>query len=317
MFKISEFSRLTRVSIKALRYYDRVGLLTPALVDPRTRYRYYAARQAPRLYRILALRELGFSLSSIVDLLARSGGNAAMRRLLKRRGHELRQAIDAEQQRLGQIESAIRELESPQPSRIPQPVFRSLPAIRVASRRRRVTQLDDGAQELFEAVERDAARDGIRAAGPPILIYYDRDHRETQADIEACVPVIEGASAASHARLRLLPPVADAACLAYVGDYERWGEIARGLLGWLERRHLAIAGPLRESYLQFGAAGLEELKLPAQYLAEDSQDLVTEMQIPVIRPSPSASSRSARRAPRRSPVPWSSLPHAPRARSRP
>src|SRR4030095_5493217 len=58
VFQISEFSRLTRVSIKALRHYDRVGLLTPARVDPQTRYRYYAARQAQRLYQILALREL-------------------------------------------------------------------------------------------------------------------------------------------------------------------------------------------------------------------------------------------------------------------
>src|SRR5207253_4554648 len=62
MFRIREFSRFSRVSVKMLRHYDRLGLLHPARVDPDTRYRYYSARQLPRLNRILALRDLGFSL---------------------------------------------------------------------------------------------------------------------------------------------------------------------------------------------------------------------------------------------------------------
>ena len=280
VFKISEFSRLTRVSIKTLRHYDRIGLLPPAVVDPRTRYRHYAARQAPRLYRILALRELGFSLSSIADILGRRANDAAMRRVLERRGLELRRTIDVEQKRLAQVEAVLGELGLPG-RRTAQPVLRSLPAIRVAARRRRVADLESGAQELFEAVERDAARARIRAGGAPLLIYHDPDHRERQSDIEACVPVIEGARPARGVRVRTLAAVSSAACVAYLGSYRRWAEVARGLLAWLERRELAVAGPLRESYLQFGAEGCEELNLPRQYLAEGSEEQVTEMQIPV------------------------------------
>lgn len=62
MFKIGEFSRLSRVSVRMLRHYDQLGLLTPSQTDSFTGYRYYSANQLPRLNRILALRDLGFSL---------------------------------------------------------------------------------------------------------------------------------------------------------------------------------------------------------------------------------------------------------------
>ena len=41
MLRIGQFSKLARVSIKALRYYDRIGLLKPAMIDTSTSYRYY------------------------------------------------------------------------------------------------------------------------------------------------------------------------------------------------------------------------------------------------------------------------------------
>ena len=69
MLKIGEFSKLAQVSVKTLRYYDELGLLRPDWVDRYTGYRYYALQQLPRLNRILALRELGFSLVQIAHLL--------------------------------------------------------------------------------------------------------------------------------------------------------------------------------------------------------------------------------------------------------
>jgi DNA-binding transcriptional MerR regulator len=61
MFRIGDFSKFSQVSVKALRYYDQLGLLKPTQVDPFTGYRYYSAAQLPRLNRILALKDLGFS----------------------------------------------------------------------------------------------------------------------------------------------------------------------------------------------------------------------------------------------------------------
>jgi len=59
MLKIGDFSRFARVSVKALRYYDELGLLKPVKVDEFTGYRYYAATQLTQLHRIVALKDMG------------------------------------------------------------------------------------------------------------------------------------------------------------------------------------------------------------------------------------------------------------------
>jgi DNA-binding transcriptional MerR regulator len=62
MFLTGEFSQISRVSKRLLHYYDEIGLLKPAHIDPHTGYRYYSASQLSQLNRILALKDLGLSL---------------------------------------------------------------------------------------------------------------------------------------------------------------------------------------------------------------------------------------------------------------
>ena len=69
MFTIGEFARLGGVSVRTLRHYDEIGLLRPATVDPDTGYRGYSADQLGRLNRIIALKELGLSLTQARRLL--------------------------------------------------------------------------------------------------------------------------------------------------------------------------------------------------------------------------------------------------------
>ena len=65
MFKIGEFSTITHVSIRMLRYYDEIGLFKPIEVDHFTSYRYYSAKQIPTLNTIVSLKYLGFNLNEI------------------------------------------------------------------------------------------------------------------------------------------------------------------------------------------------------------------------------------------------------------
>lgn len=65
MFRIGEFSKLTHVSIRMLRYYDEVGLLKPAAIDSINNYRLYATEQIPMLNQIIFLRDLGFNVKEI------------------------------------------------------------------------------------------------------------------------------------------------------------------------------------------------------------------------------------------------------------
>jgi DNA-binding transcriptional MerR regulator len=83
MIRIGDFSRLSRVSIKALCFYDEIGLLAPVWVDRFTGYRFYEQSQLPRLHHILALKDLGFSLDEIRQLLLGDLSADRMREVLK------------------------------------------------------------------------------------------------------------------------------------------------------------------------------------------------------------------------------------------
>ena len=100
MFKIGEFSKLSHVTVKTLRYYDQIGLLTPAEVDRWTSYRYYSASQLPRLNRILALKDLGLSLDQIARLLDDDLPLDQIRGMLRLKQVELQEQLEEEQTRL-------------------------------------------------------------------------------------------------------------------------------------------------------------------------------------------------------------------------
>ena len=67
-YRIGEFSNLSGVSAKTLRFYDEIGLLRPASVDSRTGYRHYLPQQLEQLASILALKNLGVSLADVRNL---------------------------------------------------------------------------------------------------------------------------------------------------------------------------------------------------------------------------------------------------------
>src|SRR5512147_2695308 len=111
MIRIGDFSKLSRVSIKALRFYDEMGLLKPVQVDRFTGYRYYEFDQLARLYRILALKDLGFSLEEIGRLLEGDLSAEQMRGMLKLRQAEIRQRVAEETGRLERVELWLRQIE--------------------------------------------------------------------------------------------------------------------------------------------------------------------------------------------------------------
>jgi DNA-binding transcriptional MerR regulator len=110
MFRIGEFSRIARVTIDTLRHYDALGLLKPANVDPFTGYRYYSARQLVSLNRILALKEVGFSLEEIARILQGNPTSAELRGMLKAQLARAEQEAQAAQLRRDRILARLNTL---------------------------------------------------------------------------------------------------------------------------------------------------------------------------------------------------------------
>ncbi len=132
MLNIGEFARLGQVSPRMLRHYDELGLLQPSRVDAATGYRSYAVAQRSRLHRLLALRDLGFSLEQIGGLLDAEPPLDQLRGMLRIRQAQIEQTVADEQARLRRVEAHLRALEGSTMMNSPNVVVKTTEAMRIA-----------------------------------------------------------------------------------------------------------------------------------------------------------------------------------------
>jgi DNA-binding transcriptional MerR regulator len=193
MLKIGDFSRLTQVPIKTIRYYDEIGLLSPESVDRFTGYRYYTAQQMGRLNRILFFKELGLSLKEIRSLLDEDLPTDALRRMLDDCQNNLAQEIAQARTRLSIVEARLTQIAEEgclDPHGV---VFKEIPAMRVLAFRDRIPD-QPGIQPFFLKVADGLMESGITAVGPWLALYHHGEFRHEDLDLEACIPVSEAVS---------------------------------------------------------------------------------------------------------------------------
>src|SRR6266704_6098049 len=107
MFTIGDFARLGRVSVRMLRHYDAIGVLRPATVDTASGYRFYQADQLRRLNRIIALKDLGFTLQQVQAILDEKVSAEELRGMLRLRRAQLEAQLSADAARLAGVEARL------------------------------------------------------------------------------------------------------------------------------------------------------------------------------------------------------------------
>lgn len=265
MFKIGDFSKLSQLSVKTLRYYDEIGLLKPVEVDPFTGYRYYSAGQLPRLNRILALRDLGLSLEQIAALLNQELPAAQIRGMLRLKQAEIQQRVEEEQQRLARVAARLSQIEREGTMPDYEVVLKKVQPQRVAALREIVPGYGEVGPligKLFGAL----GRQGIRPAGPTTAIYYDPEYRERDVDVEATVPVAGPATAGGNLTIRELSGAESMASVIHEGPFEGISNAYSALLTWIEANGYRIVGPNRETYLRTPEQGtpVTEVQIPVE-----------------------------------------------------
>jgi effector-binding domain-containing protein len=267
MFKIGDFSKLSRVSVKTLRYYDEVGLLKPIQIDRFTGYRFYSVDQLPRLNRILALKDLGFSLEQIARLLDEDVSPSELRGMLRLKQGELQQQVEEQQSRLARVEARLKQIEQESGMSAHDVVLKRVESQMVASVRETIPTYSDIGQ-LFTKLFAELGQQGVKPGGPVLAIYYDAEHLDQGADVEVAVPVA-APFVGKDISARQLPGNETMACLIHQGSYDLFGQSYTGLMTWIEANGYHLAGPSREIYLRGPESGGD----PSSY--------VTEIQVPV------------------------------------
>jgi DNA-binding transcriptional MerR regulator len=271
MLKIGDFSKLSRVSVKALRYYDDLGLLTPAQIDPLTGYRYYTVAQLPHLNRILAYKDLGFSLEQIKELLGEDLNKAQVRNLLRLKQVELQEHLRRDQARLARVKARLSQIEQEEFMPPYEIVVKVVEPQQVASVRGVIPSYDESEpifDRLFDEVYGYVKRKGLRRAGCGIAVYHNPEGPDQDIAVEACAPVYEPLAASGRVQVYDLPRVEQMACVVHHGPFATITQAYQAVAGWIEANGYHITGPCREIYLRYERGS-------------DQSQYVTEIQFPV------------------------------------
>ncbi len=267
MLKIGDFSKLSRVSIKALRLYDRLGLLKPARVDRFTGYRYYAAEQITRLNRILDLKHLGFSLEQISQLLNEQITATEIQRILRLKETEITQAIATERSRLARVETRLKQLEKEMNMSDYAVTLKKVEPIYVVSVREILPNYSAIGQ-LFDPLTDYLSSLGIKKFDYCAAIWHDDEYKEKDVDGEALVSIDKSVASREEIDAYDLPGVETMACVVHKGSYETLNIAYQTILDWIDRHDYRIVGSNREIYICGGSE-------------QDNESYITEIQFPV------------------------------------
>ncbi len=266
LLTIGRYAQLTGLSIRALRLYDELGLLTPDTVDDRSRYRYYSSEQLQHGVSISRLRRLGLPLEEIRQFLAADRDDRV--RILRAHQERLRQQHADIQESLAATEHLIStdgDLTAPAVDLTPMELQKlpDQPVMLI-----RWTLPDDSAEEYplaayYDEISQVIKQQGLTVVGAPYCLGYD-DAGDGSSRGEAGIPVETAGVPAARVEPGILPG-GEVASTRYTGSSSASADgaaVTRGLWLQIEAAGLIADGSPRWSYLS------EPELPPAQQVSE-------------------------------------------------
>jgi len=267
--RIGEFARIGQVSVATLRYYDEYGLLKPNVLDADTGYRSYTFAQLPRLNRILALKELGFPLEQIAQLLEKDIPFEYLRQMFALKQAQTQEIIEAEQVRLLRLEVRLRQIEQEGVMPKYDVLLKQVDPLLIASIREIIplgTKLGRSHEKILTYLEQQR----VPYSSPRILLLHSRYKWYDDSmgiDVEAAVPLTAAVAKDEQVNVRTLQGGL-MACTVHTGSNVALGQAYAALHQWLEENKYQIVDVPRQLHLQHVSG-------------TDAPGYVTELQFPV------------------------------------
>ncbi|GAA3187874.1 MerR family transcriptional regulator [Nonomuraea roseoviolacea] len=269
MFGIGDFARLGLVSVRMLRHYDAIGLLRPAHVDPVTGYRSYQAAQLSRLNRVVALKDLGFTLEQVRAILDDEVSTEELHGMVRLRRAELEARISADRARLRGVEARLRAIETEGAMAPADVVVKKVAPARVAELSALAPSYEPESISpvigpLFGELCARLEAAGVPPAGPSVAYYLPEGDGPVR--VHAAFPVSAEPPAGGGLRVVTLPGVETAATVVHHGCMDGVGQTFQALAHWIEENGYRSLSLGREVYL---------------HCPEEEDAWVTELQVEV------------------------------------
>jgi len=291
MLKIGDFSQLAHVTIRALRYYDELGLLKPIKVDDYSGYRYYSADQLTQLHRIIAMKDMGLSLEDIARLLKDDVPVSHILDLLRIKQEEQKQRLEIEAERLKRVEEWLMQVEKEGKMPNYEIVVKTIAPLSIVSIRTGVpnSRAVDPVWRKIEPVVRKLVdyifKSGSQIAGPPMAIFHGGEPEENDFDMEIAFPVPDDVPSKGEFHFKKLPGYDRMVTTIHKGGVNS-GRPAYAALGkWIEKNDYHLVGPDREIYLidyQITSPS-REIYFTDSHSSIPTGEFITEIQLPVAK----------------------------------
>lgn len=271
MLNIGNFSKLTQVSVRMLRYYDEHGLLKPDHTDKFTGYRLYSVKQLPELQKIIMLRDMNFSVAEITEILKNWSDDFLIEQLQKKI-QETEQSILSGQRLIEKIQTAIGDTRKKQIDIHFNVAIKPIPSYKVVSVRRKIpTYFSEG--ELWDELEQFVRREHIeieKHSYNNVAIYHDEEHMDSDADVEVAYIVKKAGEDKNGFTFRELESIDTMACMMVYGPYDNLPGAYRDFVYWLDEHG------------QYEMTGLSrQVAIVSRTDTSDPKGYLTEIQIPV------------------------------------
>lgn len=275
MLKIGDFSKICQTSVKALRHWDAIGLLKPALTDPATGYRYYSIEQIEDVNRILAFRVLGLSLAEIAQLLHDQLSPDDLRAMLLEKRREVAERIEQAEMTLKVLDSRLHALDKPSKATSYEVALKSAEPVSMLAVRTVVPDFTALVNLLYESHPYALQKDNTNL----LAVFHDEGYEEERVDVEVGFPV-ESRDAKPialkhglHMTATTLPAVPLLATTVHCGEWLTLSQAYIQLGQWIDRNGYQLSGPGREIFHHIDWQN--NLRLT-----------VTELQFPVVQRTP-------------------------------
>ncbi len=243
MFKIGTFSRLVHVSARMLRHYEKCGLIYPVHFDKVSGNRYYSASQIPFLHRITSLRDMGFTVAEIGDILDNYDDESFVESMIAQKTGEVKEQMREFQGRLDRMESMSASIKTSAYAEPVEIVIKAVPSYPVISLRQILPDYSEQNslwQRLFAFIEENKLHSAL--SGQILCIYHCQEYVEKNVDIEVCAIVKESVESKNGFMFRHTEAIPLAATAVFKGFYSEmalWEGIAAK---WIEENEYEVIG---------------------------------------------------------------------------
>lgn len=244
MLRIGDFSKLSRISIRMLRHYDEIGLLVPKTIDSLTNYRYYSEDQLPVAGRINALKDMGFNLVTIIEILKTYDNPESLSEFLLIKKSEILSQADEINKRLLLLETTIMRLRKDDTAMNYNVVLKTLPERYVASVRK-VIPAYDKESILWNILMEETATMNLQSGDNcySLAIFHDEGYKEHDVDVEIQVALKGQYQNTENVILKTVPAI-NIASATYKGSYEQITEVNHAVATWVKDNDYEFDGAM-------------------------------------------------------------------------